>query len=542
MIYRLLARSLLIGTAACSGQTVKDGDAARDTGASDTTASDTTASDTTAQDTATQDTAVEPFTGDVDAAPLALESVLTNTGRGFADFHFGWWCNLPPITFTPEECVPRVEENWPENYPDAGTAYFRWTWADLEPRPGELNTELIDSTIQTANLMGETLGFRVLAIEEGGSGVPDWLTEAPYSVAGESIDGMFWPDVRDATFQSEHERFLAALGERYNGHPGVDHVDIGTVGCWGEWNTACLTGVGDLFEVYDATSETDKDAVQAAYASMIDHHLSAFPDTPTVMLGIGGELGREAELLTHATAGGAGWRVDCWGDYGFWGSGWNHMEDYYPQMIGAATAIDSDFETVWQRAPVQLEICGVMGSWEDLGWTASAPDGEVYSTFQWSLDVHASVLNAKFSDVPSAYVDAVNTLLLKNGYRFALSLLNHDSAVRAGESLTLSTRWTNLGTAPAYQPRAVTWRLRGETSTVTLASDADIRDWLPGEHEVVDTFSLPADLPTGVYQLEVALLDRDGTEPATTALAPTQLAIEGRDAEGWYAVSELTVE
>jgi hypothetical protein len=494
------------------------------------------------QDTAPPDSGETAFAGDVDANPAPIEGVLTNTGIGFADFHFGWWCNLPPITFTPEECAPRVESHWPENYPDAGTAYFRWTWADLEPERGALDTELIDTTIQSANLLGETLGFRVMAIEEGGYGVPQWLTEEPYAIAGEWIDSMFWPDVRDTTFQAEHERFLSALGERYNGHPGVDHVDIGTVGCWGEWNTACLSTAADLFEVYAPSSKADEDAIQSAYASMIDHHLSAFPDTPTVMLGIGGEVGREAELLTHATAGGAGWRVDCWGDYGFWGSGWNHMDDYYPSMIDAAIATDPDFETVWQHAPVLLEVCGVMGDWENLGWTTDVPDGEVHKSFQWSLDVHASVLNAKFSDIPSLYTDAIDELLVENGYRLALNLLNHDSVVDAGETLTLSARWSNLGTAPAYHPRTVTWRLRGDTEQLLLASGADIRTWLPGEQEVVEAFSLPVDLPTGAYVLEVALLDRAGVEPTTEPLPATQLAMEGRDADGWYPVSVLTVE
>ena len=27
----------------------------------------------------------------------------------------------------------RVRAHWPENHPDSGTAYFRWTWAEIEP-------------------------------------------------------------------------------------------------------------------------------------------------------------------------------------------------------------------------------------------------------------------------------------------------------------------------------------------------------------------------------------------------------------------------
>jgi len=46
----------------------------------------------------------------------------------------------------------------------------------------------------------------------------------------------------------------------------------------------------------------------------------------------------------------------------------------------------------------------------------------------------------------------------------------------------------------------------------------------------------------GTYAIEVALLDRAGTAPDTDPLVPLYLGIEGRGADGWYAISELTVE
>ncbi len=532
----------LAGVLALAGCPGDDDDATDDDAADDDVGDDDAGDDDLADDDTGDDDTWEPFSGDVDAYPTEIGDVLTNPGMGFADFHFGWWCNLPPVTFTPEECAARVEQNWPENHPDAGTAYFRWSWADLEPVRDQIDTAMIDTTILSANALGETLGFRVMAISEGGVGVPQWLTEPPYGIAGEWIDGTFWPDVRDPTFLAEHERFVAALGDRYDGHPGLDHVDIGTVGCWGEWNTACLTSADGLFDVYGPQSASEEDEIQAAYEAMIDHHLDAFPHTPVVMLGIGSSPGRELEILLHATSGGAGWRVDCWGDWGIWGPGWNHMEDLYPPMIDAATAADPTFADLWQIAPIQLEVCGVMGDWYDLGWSAAAPDGEVHQTFQWSLDVHASVLNAKSSPVPADYVAAVDELLVANGYRFVLERLNHDGSVAAGAPLLLSAEWRNDGTTPAYHPRTLTWRLRAGADEVRLTSGEDTRTWMPGAVELVELFDLPGDVAPGVYDLEVALLDRPGSEPDTDPLAPLQLGIDGRDAEGWYPVSTITVE
>ncbi|MBN1770145.1 MAG: DUF4832 domain-containing protein [Deltaproteobacteria bacterium] len=485
------------------------------------------------------DVGLDALPGDVTVRPARIEDVLTNPGMGFADFHFGWWCNLPPVTFSPAECAARVEEHWPENYPDAGTAYFRWNWRELEPIRGAIDFDLIDTTLRSANALGETLGFRVMTIAEGGRGVPDWLLEAPYAVPGREFDGTFWPDYRDATFQEEHRRFWEALGARYDDHPALDHVDIGSVGCWGEWNTACLSGVEGLFEVFDPADDEDREEILAAYEGLIDQVVDAFPTTPTVMLGQ--SSGWELRAMMHAIERGAGWRVDCWGDWGLWSWG-THMEDLYPAMIANATAADPDFPDTWRHAPIQLEICGTVAQWHDeLGWTADAPDGEIHRTFQWALDQHASVVNGKSGPIPADYVPAMNDLLRRNGYRFALDVLNHPGTVRPGAPLTFVATWSNLGVAPAYRPRALTYRLRNAGREVRLASATDITTWLPGTHLVRDEFVLPGDVEPGVYAIEVALLDRAGTEPETTALPPTRLAMEGRGTDGWYALSELTV-
>jgi hypothetical protein len=65
---------------------------------------------------------------------------------------------------------------------------------------------------------------------------------------------------------------------------------------------------------------------------------------------------------------------------------------------------------------------------------------------------------------------------------------------------------------------------------------------LPGSWLTRDTIDIPEDLPAGTYEIDLALLDRDGSSPATKALPPLFLGIEGRRPDGWYTVSRLTVE
>ncbi|MBN2193408.1 MAG: DUF4832 domain-containing protein [Polyangiaceae bacterium] len=481
--------------------------------------------------------------GDVTVHPDRIDEVLTNPGMGPANFHFGWWCNLPPVDFTPEDCAARTRENWPENHPDCGTAYFRWTWRELEPERGSIAFDLIDRALESANALDETLGFRVASIADDSVGIPDWLVSITPGEQRPSAGGTtYWPDYRDPTYRAEHARFVAALAERYDGHPSVDHVDIGSVGCWGEWNTACLTDGAGLFGIYAPADAAAEQATVDAYTALIDAYLESFEQTPLVMLGLGGggETG-ERDVFVHAIAAGTGWRVDCWGDWGIFGDSWNHQIDSYPTLISQATAVLPGFPDTWQHAPVQLEVCDTLPGWADRGWTVTPPDGEIYRSFQWALEQHASVLNLKWTDIPEQYRGALDELLVHNGYRFVVDALSHPGERESGDPIEIASTWTNLGVAPLYLERTLAYRLRGDPRTLTFESAEDLREWLPGTTTVTDVFTLPADLPAGRYRLEVAILDRAGESPATAALPPLRLGIEGRGEDGWYDLSAVTV-
>jgi hypothetical protein len=222
--------------------------------------------------------------------------------------------------------------------------------------------------------------------------------------------------------------------------PAIDHVDIGAVGCWGEWNTACLPNETSIIDVYQPADEAARDQIADAYKRLVDHYVSAFPTTPLVMLGLDGT--RESDIFVHAIEAGTGWRVDCWGDWGWFSSTWSHQANLYPAMIADATARDAAFGDTWKHAPIQLEVCGTVQGWHDRGWTTTPPDGEVYKSFQFALDQHAAVLNAKRSDIPDDYVPAMNDLLRRNGYRYVIDAFNHSSTVHVGGPMVFVTSWS----------------------------------------------------------------------------------------------------
>lgn len=480
--------------------------------------------------------AAEP--GAVEVRPRRIDEVLTNPNMGFADFHMGWHCESP--TMTAEQCAAMRGHQWPKNYPATAVTYFRWHWDQLEPQQGKIDFHYIDQRIRAANLTGRTLAFRIMAIRENGAGIPAWLRE---QVKGVEVDGTFWPDYRDPVFQREHRRFIRAIGERYDNHPAVDHVDIGPVGCWGEWNTACAKKSTSLIEIYNPKSDAERDAIAAGYKEIIADYSDAFVSTPRVMLAVGSDDDpRMVDIMVFALERGAGWRVDCWGDWSYFSKNWSHHGMLYPKFMSNARRLFPQFDEVWKHAPIQLEVCGTLPQWKEKGWTTDAPEGEVYKTFQFALDQHAAVLNAKRTAIPDEYVPAMNDLLRRNGYRFVVDRLEHPRTVRRGGELQLRSTWSNLGVTPIYSQRTLAYRLKSGARSEQFKSDADVREWLPGTWEMQERLRLPDNLPAGQYQLEVALLDRPGFHPETDPLPPLQLGIASRGEDGWYGLSQIAVE
>ena len=323
--------------------------------------------------------------------PKEINDVLYNPGIGFADFHFGWG-NPPP----------------PSEYPRQTVAYVRWSWADLEPEEGRYNFDFVDNVINTAKAKGETLGFRI--VTEYRTGTPQWLLEK--GVASVPTSSGPFPDYNNRIFLDYHERLIKAFGHRYSGSPDIDHVDIGTVGCWGEWNTVCCEDVKELCGRYYPT--------EANQRRITDVYFRYFPNTPLVML-IGGQPRFAAER-------GAGWRGDCFGDYGMFSSRSNHMDHVYGPAVQ-----DPLIGNAWKSGPVHLEVCYFMQDWYERGY-------DIDKILSKALEWHASLINAKSSPVPTAWRSRVDEFLKRLGYRMVLCELKHSREVPSGGELVTASQ------------------------------------------------------------------------------------------------------
>ena len=220
---------------------------------------------------------------------------------------------------------------------------------------------------------GQKLAFRVMCCSttRGEPYHPAWLKD----LGGRELQSdQGWgkvypiPEMDDGIVLGRHLDFVKRLGQHYDGHPDIDHVDLGSVGWWGEWH------LSDSKNCKLPTLENRKKIVEA--------YLAAFQKTPLLML-VNGE-----ECLTYATQHGTGWRADSLGDLGFLRS-WSHMKKGYPTWIREAGV-----QEAWKTAPVAWETGGDMRHWVAVGWS-------LRYILNYALALHGSYINNKSAPLPS---------------------------------------------------------------------------------------------------------------------------------------------
>lgn len=463
--------------------------------------------------------------------PVEITDVLNNPGIGFTTFQRfngdtlnageGWTEGLPIVYQKFNGSLVN------KNHPQTTIAYFRVDWSFVEPAPGKYNWPMIDSALRTAAERGQTLMLRVAPYEEGAKDVPAWYR----AMVGNSVNiksDKWRVDPEDPRYLQYYGGMIKALGQRYDGHPDLESVDIALVGYWGEGDGSHLL------------SDQTRIALLNCYLDGFKKtHLTFQPlngDAPDPGVLVKGTriAARWADGRNNGTGPemrNVGYRCDCLGDMttDLWPEQhWSHMGDVYPRDI-----VKSGMAEAWKKEPVTMEICYTFLHWLD---SLKYSQKTVEYIFNEALKWHITSFNAKSSPVPKVWGPLVDKWLNKMGYRFVLRRFEYPATVSRHGQLAFTSLWENVGVAPIYRDYKLAVRLKNTQHTQLFITSANLLTWLPGDIEHDEKLYLPASLPAGKYQVEIAIV-----APASNE-ARVKLAIAGITPDGWYTLGDITVK
>ena len=414
--------------------------------------------------------------------------------------------------------------------PGLGLIYLRVPWCELEPSEGDFRWELLDDIIDRWTPRLVRFALRITCRETSYDfATPEWVVKA--GARGGRVEREEWgrkpwqPDWGCPIFLDKLERFHRAAAAHWLHHPGLDHVDLGSYGTWGEGHTW--------------PAQTPNPTVDVM-RQHLDLHCRCWPGTQLVVTDewLGWDRSEpEMEALTEMTlAAGATLRDDSF------------LVDYYVKQYRDKACIMRPqlFERFWRTKPTILEHDHYGAVVKAGNWRGG--DGREFGAHlvRRALEItHATWTgwhgSAKdwLRDNPQLTAEIANRV----GYWYFLESVRIISPGVAGGELRLDLRWRNRGVAPAYQLYRVQLRLRstdGERILETAGSDN--RLWMPDTNDEVAQESVTAAIPGGIspgdYELSLRMTTLD-----CASVRPIRLGMHHsrRDSDGWYRIGRFVL-
>lgn len=445
----------------------------------------------------------------VTTTPRTSDEVLLNPGMGLylqAGAKFGY-------TPAPDEWFMSV----------ADIAYYRGDWSMLNPEEGVYSFDRYFQPIFDfwVTRMGKRVAFRFMSQNMHSSATyvtPKWVFDSGVPCVehvglytDEQLNPVFW----DERYLDIHCEFIRRLGEYLDGREGLEFIDIGSIGEWGEMHLARWTNEQKLATGFSGARYA------MAYRRVIDAFAKAFPHT-RVFLNVGGKnhLGINDYAALRSV----------------------HFRQDGLQPAGASYDCGE-----WLYKPYSRR--GVMGNFEfhsshesmlEKGWDLEA-------TIEKALEAPISYLNtniygiAGLGEAPEEVRRLLSGAARRIGYRFVMSSVGHLPTFPVDEArpsrIPVLSSWRNEGVAPCYESYAIEWSLLDESGAKVLSEvtfpQTPTTLWWPGEeHEASAMLSVPPGLAPGAYSLAASLLLPETGERIKLALA-------GADADSRYIVSAI---
>jgi len=428
----------------------------------------------------------------------------------------GVYMQMPPRTLPPDHWMNAV----------ADIAYYRLDWAPLNPEPGvyrfdEILKPYFDAWVKGR---GKRVAFRVMsqnycsALEYVS---PKWIFEKAGVPGVETTDLVKFTDRQvmpvpwSDAYLDVYCAFVAKLGVYLEGRPGLEFVDIGAIGEWGEMHFMRWDK-----ERREANGFTEYRYIQA-HRRIIDAYRRAFPGT-RLFLNVG--YPQYQTIMDYAYAKGLNFRQDGLGPDGAMGN----CEEWLFRPYSRKGVL------------CNLEFWGYYPQMVERGFSLPA-------TIDRALSAPISYLNANLgtfgSDTPRIVVDELRRASMRVGYRLRPVNVRLPIEIKSypsrPSSFPILSMWSNAGTAAPSMNLALRWSLHDAAGSNRAQSEnfptLPTTMWYSGmTNAVSEQFAVPAGLLPGRYTLRVSLFrPEDGLAVG--------LDLKGPSKDARYAVADLRV-
>ena len=382
------------------------------------------------------------------------------------------------------------------SYVSYGGGYTRWDWSDLEPEEGKYQWKLIDDRIKVWNDAGYPFYFRVMTANYHSKtrySTPKWVFDkgakgvefgalADDANVKQDPNNSLWkvkritPDFNDPIMIAEHAKFMKALAERYDGHPGIGAIDIGSYGNWGEWHVVMLP-------LKDSPVE-----IRKKYADM---YLDNFKKTPLVFMTM------DDEVLEHAIGKGeharVGLRRDGIGVGRYMGDWFN--SDKYKRI--------KNMRHAWKDQPIIFE-------WIN-NYDVLNPWCPFRGSVDWMFENHVNLVNEgplnPWRPKNHQHIAEFSRIDMFAGARLVL-----DKAVLSYEDgrFGVAINGMNMGCGRIALPYEIVFvAVDSKGNKTEFKSAVDPTKFLPGGFVIIDSFDV-SKLPAGEYSVFMRIVHKGG--------------------------------
>ncbi|MFC1794006.1 DUF4832 domain-containing protein [Planctomycetota bacterium] len=418
-------------------------------------------------------------------APSLSDEVLFNPGMGF------YMAGGSGLGYKPKP------DAWLLSVCDI--VYFRPTWNDLEEDGPEAGFAKYFEPIFEfwVRQRGKRVAFRIMSESTHYSGkyaTPKWIFDqgVPSMLHRglrnqEQVNPVFW----NPLYLKLHCEFVQRLGRYLDGRSGLEYVDIGGIGEWGEMHLGLHMQGRWTPEQLEQTGFT-RDKYVAAYRQVIDAHAKAFLKTHVFL-----NVGSYPEINDYAALRGCHFRQD-----GLTPSGpsANVGKLYYHPYSRRGVICNYEFHSSY-RSMLEKE------------W-------DLRKTVEQGLSDPISYLNTNifsardWEKAPAEVKEIFLTAAKKVGFRFVITQLRVPTRLNLSKHmpgrLLIEHTWKNIGVAPCYESYALQFTLHdGNGKVVATQQYFPVHPttlWFPDDEVVERTLiRVPADLPDEDYELKVAM-------------------------------------